>query len=95
MAAAFTVTGENEVQSGKSDMVKGTELIQGGLECQLPPLISPLLLLPAVTWTEEKLVQSRLSMNQVSGWAQPRARQDCPRAEVQGFLARCRGLTHL
>lgn len=52
-------------------MAKGTELIKGGRECQLLPLLSPLLLLPAVIWTEEKLVQSRLSRTRLQGRLSP------------------------
>lgn len=76
-------------------MAKGTELIKGGRECQLLPLLSPLLLLPAVIWTEEKLVQSRLSRTQVCrvGSAQSQAGVSWGRradgCKVQGFSARC------
>lgn len=42
-------------------MAQDTALINRGPDCQLPSLISPLLLLPALIWTEEKLVQSVLS----------------------------------
>lgn len=52
--------------------------INGGLGCQLPSLILPLLLLPALIWTEEKLAQSGLSRRLSAGWAGPRARQDWP-----------------
>lgn len=75
-------------------MAKGTELIKGGRECQLLTLLSPLLLLPAVIWTEEKLVQSRLNRTQVCrvGSAQSQAGVSWGRradgCKVQGFSAR-------